>query len=152
MNNDDICRHTFLDRTTINHISKTLQILTTIFLALLFLRFGPTSLISVGHRAGYPIKSVKKIKTHIRHIYNFLAFMAHFKFNNDESYYETLRQNKKFCRSSQIFLGGWTRLRILPLPVSPRTSWIETAFNHRYKFTALHIKLRRKDIYFFISF
>jgi hypothetical protein len=39
------------------------------FFALHFLRFGPTSLISVGHRAGYPIKTVEN-KTHIRYIYN----------------------------------------------------------------------------------
>ena len=71
MINDDICRHTFLDRnksqSNFSKLSRFLQ--QQFFFALHFLRFGPTSLISVGHRAGYPIKSGKNKDTHTIHIH-----------------------------------------------------------------------------------
>ncbi len=66
MINDDFCRHTFLDRNkSQSYFSKSPDFYNNnFFFALHFLRFGPTSLISVGHRAGYPIKSVKNKDTH----------------------------------------------------------------------------------------
>ena len=61
------------------------------FFALHFLRFGPTSLISVGHRAGYPFKTVENKDTHTIHI-QYWPLWHTFKFNNDDNHYENLRQ------------------------------------------------------------
>ncbi len=97
---------------------------------------------------GTPSKQLK-IKTHIRYIYNIGLYGTLFK--STTTTIITRIYDKKLCKSSQVFLGGWTRLRILPLPVPPRTSWIETAFNNRYKFTAIKHLVEKKK-YFFLSF
>ncbi len=147
MINDDICRHTFLDRNkSQSYFSKLSRFLQQqFFFALHFLRFGPTSLKSVGHRAGYPIKSVKNKDTHTIHIHYWPLWHT---LKSTTTTIITRHYDKKLCNSSQVFLGGWTRLRILPLPVSPRTSWIETAFNNWYKFTAITHLVKKKRYFF----
>ena len=74
------------------------------FFALHFLRFGPTSLISVGHRAGYPIKTVENKDTHTIHI-QYWPLWHTFKFNNDDNHYENLRQ-KNYANPARYFLVG----------------------------------------------
>ncbi len=99
MINDDICRHNFLvrDRSQSFFFPKLSRFLQRqFFFALHFLRFGLTALISVSHRAGYPVKSVKNKDTQTIHIH-YWPFWQHCKIKQRrQSLIESTTENDAF--------------------------------------------------------